>query len=202
MLPLWFDLSSRKVVVFGGGEVGRRKANFLAPEAEVTVISREFVSGFLPSIELRPGNIEDCLEDMVRWADLVIAATNDKELNNAIAVEAARQGRFCNRADGVSTFLIPSVVERENYKVAVSTEGRSPGMSKYLRLELERLLDRRYDLMVSLQQELREAAKEKVPSQIERERRLWRVLEDQKVWSALEVDPDLAREMAMRIVVS
>lgn len=202
MLPLWLDLRSRKVAVFGGGEVGRRKANFLASEAKVTVISREFVSGFHPSIELRHGDIEDCLEDMVGWADLVIAATNDKTLNNAIADEAARQGRFCNRADGVSTFLIPSVVERENYKVAVSTEGRSPGMSKYLRLELDRMLGPRYDLMVSLQQELRETAKEKVPSQTERERRLWQVLEDQNVWNALESDPDLARKMAMHIVVS
>jgi len=202
MLPLWFDLRSRKVVVFGGGEVGRRKANYLASEAEVTVISREFVIGFHSSITLRQGDIEECLTGMVGWADLVIAATNDKELNNTIADEAARQGRFCNRADGVSTFLIPSVVERENYKVAVSTEGRSPGMAKFLRLELDRMLEPRYDLMVSLQQELREAAKEKVPSQIERERRLWKVLEDEKVWSTLETDPVKARELAMRIVVS
>jgi siroheme synthase-like protein len=190
------------VVVFGGGEVGRRKANFLASEAEVMVVSREFVSGFHPSIALRQGNIEECLTDMVGWADLVIAATSDKDLNGVIAAEAARQGRYCNRADGLSTFLIPSVVERENYKVAVSTEGRSPGMSKFLRLELDRLLDPRYDLMVSLQEELREAARERVPSQTERERRLWKVLEDDAVWSALENDPCRARELAFRIVVN
>jgi siroheme synthase-like protein len=202
MLPLWFDLSSRKVVVFGGGEVGRRKANYLASEAEVVVVSRDFVGGFLPSIMLRQGTVEDGLHDMVGWADLVIAATNDTRLNDTIASEAARQGKLCNRADGLSTFLIPSVVERENYCVAISTEGRSPGMSKFLRLELDRLLGRRYELMVSLQEELRELAKKKVPSQIERERRLWRVLEDGKIWAALESDPSKARELAMQILVS
>ncbi|MDW5562478.1 MAG: NAD(P)-dependent oxidoreductase [Methanomassiliicoccus sp.] len=202
MQPLWVDLSSRKVVVFGGGEVGRRKANYLASEAEVIVVAREFVDGFHPSIVLRSGTVEDNLTNMVGWADLVIAATNDKGTNDVIAAEAALRGRLCNRADGLSTFLIPSVVERENYKVAVSTEGRSPGMSKYLRLELDRLLDRRYDLMVVLQQELREAAKERVPSQLERERRLWKVLEDKEVWKALENDPGKARERAMSIVVS
>lgn len=202
MLPLWFDLSSRKVVVFGGGEVGRRKANYLASEAEVIAVSREFVEGFLPSIVLKHGTVEESLEKMVGWADLVVAATNDAEVNGRIASEAARQGRFCNRADGLSTFLIPSVVERENYKVAVSTEGRSPGMAKFLRMELDRLLDRRYDLMVSLQEELRQTAKDKVPSQLERERRLWKVLENKDVWNALESDPGRARELAMRTLVS
>ena len=201
MLPLWFDLSSRKAVVFGGGEVGRRKANYLASEAEVTVVSREFVDGFQPSVSLRRGSVEESLQEMVRWADLVVAATNDPELNNIIAGEAAAQGKFCNRADGISTFLIPSVVERENYKVAVSTEGRSPGMAKFLRLELDRLLDRRYDRMVALQEDLRRAAKEAVPSQREREERLWEVLQDGGVWSALESDTGKARELAMRIVV-
>lgn len=201
MLPLWFDLGSRKVVVFGGGEVGRRKANYLAREAEVVAVSREFVNGFSASVELRPGEAEDSMQEMVRWADLIIAATNDIHLNDAIAEEAARQGKFCNRADGLSTFLIPSVVERENYKVAVSTEGRSPGMSKFLRMELDRTLDERYDLMVALQEDLRQAAKDSVPSQKEREERLWEVLQDREVWSALESDPGKARELAMSIVV-
>ncbi|MBI0584287.1 MAG: bifunctional precorrin-2 dehydrogenase/sirohydrochlorin ferrochelatase [Methanomassiliicoccus sp.] len=202
MLPLWFDLSSRKAVVFGGGAVGRRKANFLASEAEVVVISREFTDGFAPSVRLRSGNAEGNMKDMIGWADLVIAATDDIAVNDAIAAEAAAQGKYCNRADGVSTFLIPSVVERENYKVAVSTEGRSPGMSKYLRLELDRLLDRRYGLMVALQEELRQVAREVVPSQAEREERLWKVLKDERVWKALENDPGRARELALQIVVS
>lgn len=202
MLPIWLDLRTRKVAVFGGGAVGRRKANYLAGEAEVRVVSRMFVDGFLPQIRLIDGDIIDHLVPLIGWADLVIAATSDRELNDAIAAEAAVQGRYCNRADGLSTFLIPSVVERENYKVAVSTEGRSPGMSKYLRMELDRVLDRRYDLMVALQEELRQAAKDAVPSQIEREERLWKVLKDERVWGALESDPGRARELALQIVVS
>ena len=42
MIPLMIDLAGKKVVIFGGGEVGARKARFFAPEAEVTVISRSF----------------------------------------------------------------------------------------------------------------------------------------------------------------
>jgi len=47
MLPLWLDLSSRKAVVFGGGPVGRRKAAYLAAEAEVIIVSETF-NGDLP----------------------------------------------------------------------------------------------------------------------------------------------------------
>jgi siroheme synthase-like protein len=202
MLPLWLDLSSRKAVVFGGGPVGRRKANYLAAEAEVMVVSNDLSEGFAPSVQVVLGSAEEYLVPMISWADLVIAATNDPEVNEAIVAEATRQGKFSNRADGLSTFLIPSVVERENYKVAVSTEGRSPGMSKFLRQELDRVLERRYDLMVALQEQLRDAAREAIPSQREREERLWKVLKDERVWDLLETDPRMAREIALQIVVS
>jgi siroheme synthase-like protein len=182
--------------------VGRRKANYLAAEAEVMVVSNDLSEGFVPSVQVVLGSAEEHLVPMVGWADLVIAATNDPEVNETIVAEAIRQGKFCNRADGMSTFLIPSVVEREHYKVAVSTEGRSPGMSKFLRQELDRVLERRYDLMVALQEQLRDAAKEAIPSQREREERLWKVLKDKRVWDLLETDPRMAREIALQIVVS
>ncbi len=201
MLPLWLDLVSRKAVVFGGGPVGRRKAIYLAQEAEVIVVSDTFDGDLPSSVRTVQGKAEDHLVSMVEWADLVVAATNDPNLNESIAREAERRGKWCNRADGISTFLIPSVVERERYKVAVSTEGRSPGMSRYLRKVLDEQLDRRFDLMIALQEELREAAKEAVQSQKEREQRLWQVLDDERVWDLLEKDPQEARRLAHGIVV-
>ena len=52
MIPLMIDLAGKKVVIFGGGEVGARKARFFAPEAEVTVISRSF-SPLLSSLTIQ-----------------------------------------------------------------------------------------------------------------------------------------------------
>ncbi len=202
MIPLWLDLSGHKVVVFGGGAVGRRKANYLASEADVTVVSRDFLPGFEPSIRLEQEDIEGSLSRWVSWADLVVAATDDQELNKSIVDVATVQGKLSNSADGPSTFLIPSVIERDRYKVAVSTEGRSPAMSKYLRMQLERALDPCYDRMVELQEELREQVKASVPSQKEREERLWNVLEDQHIWDLLESDPEEARKLALKRVVA
>jgi precorrin-2 dehydrogenase len=198
MIHLLLDLNGKKVVVFGGGEVGLRKARYLASEAEVVVVSKEFVPGFEGSgIREVECDIDEVLARWIDWADLVVAATNDPELNGRIAATAREKDKPCNRADGISTFMIPSVVERENYTVAISTEGRSPGMAKFLRIKLEGLLGPQYDRMVRLQEELRLAARSAIPDQRARERFLWEVLEDQAVWDLLDSDPDAAKALAM-----
>jgi precorrin-2 dehydrogenase / sirohydrochlorin ferrochelatase len=199
MIHLLLDLKGKKAVVFGGGEVGLRKAKYLASEAEVTVVSRQFVPGFIGS-DVRQV-VDDIDRELITWvegADLVVAATNDPELNGRIAALAREKGRPCNRADGPSTFLIPSVVVRENYSVAISTGGRSPGMAKFLRLKLDDLLGPQYDGMVRLQEELRSAARSTIPEQRERERFLWEVLEDPAVWDLLGSDPAAAKALALR----
>lgn len=200
MLPLFIELTGRKVAVFGAGGVGQRKANFFAREADVTAIGLKFSTGFDPRVRLVKGEIREEMERWVDWADLVVAATDDAELNDAIARAAQEKGKLCNRADGVSTFLIPSLVEKDGYCVAISTLGRSPGMSKFLRLKLERELGPRFDLMVRLQEELRELARSRIPDQVDRERFLWTVLEDDAVWSLLESDYPKAREAALAIL--
>ncbi len=197
MLPLFVDMTGIEVVVFGGGAVGRRKANFLAREAHVTVVALDLVDGFDERVDLVRADIGEQLPHLMERADLVVAATDDRGLNDAIAREARNRSVLCNRADGLSTFLIPSVVERDTYAVAISTGGRSPAMARYLRLKLERELDGRYDRMVRFQEDLREDAKCRLPSQAEREEFLRDVLDDQIIWDLLESDTEAARARAM-----
>ncbi len=202
MIHLLLDLNGKKVAVFGGGEVGLRKAKYLASEAEVVVVSREFVPGFEGAgIRRVTADIDAVMVGWIDWAHLVVAATNVPEINDRIAAAALEGGKPCNRADGISTFMIPSVVERENYTVAISTEGRSPGMSKFLRIKLDGLLGPQYDRMVRLQEELRSAARSAIPDQRERERFLWEILEDKTIWDLLDSDPGAARELAMKRLV-
>jgi siroheme synthase (precorrin-2 oxidase/ferrochelatase) len=70
-----------------------------------------------------------------------------------------------------------------------------------MRLELDRILSPRYDLMVALQEDIREEAKKTLPSQKAREERLWEVLEDDRVWRMLETNPAGARRLAMERLV-
>jgi siroheme synthase-like protein len=204
MLPLFLDLRPRKVVVFGGGEVGLRKARYFVEEAEVVVVSRDFVKGFGGSdISLVQEDAQANLDRWVSWADFIVAATDDHKLNERIVNAAVKQNKYCNSAEGISNFLIPSLVRRENYDVAVSTLGRSPAMSKFLRLRLEEVLSEEYSHMITLQEELRALAKGRISDQRSRERYLWEILEDDRIWEKVRAgEMDQARQMAEARMVS
>jgi siroheme synthase-like protein len=199
MLPLIVDLTGKKVVVFGGGEVGLRKARYFADEAEVAVVSREFTDGFQAErVRLVRSEAVEALEDWVDWADCVIAATDDSAVNERICAAARSRGKQYNCADGKGSFLIPSVIDRGNFIVAISTLGRSPAVSRRLKEELERMIPEEWASMVRLQEELREDAKRLLPDQPSREAFLRSVLEDGEVFEALKDDYDFAKRLALR----
>lgn len=203
MLPLFLDLHEGHVVVFGGGGVGYRKAAFFAKEAKVTVVSRTFDASFEnKKFDLVKEDVQDRLEYWVGQADLIVAATDSSEINRSIEEECGRQGKWCNNALGVSGFLIPSVVERDGYTVCVSTLGRSPAMSRFIRSMLDGALPPEFSAMVGLQEELRALAKKMMVDQNSRERYLWDVLQDEKIWQAVRAgDMDAARKMAVARMV-
>ena len=82
--------------------------------------------------------------------------------------------------------------------IAISTGGRSPAMSKYIRLKLDAALGPDVEKMVELQENVREQIKKSVKGQKRREEILWGILDDPAVWKALEKSPVRALELAMR----
>ena len=83
--------------------------------------------------------------------------------------------------------MIPSVISGKNYMIAISTCGKSPGMSRYIRKSLEeRFPD--LDEMISLQSEVRELLKKKEPVQKRRNEILRNIIYDEKVWEELKRD--------------
>lgn len=184
MLPLYLDLKSKKVTVFGGGNVGYRKASYFGEEADVTVVSKDFNENFFSTtFELVTADIFEVADEWIAKSDLVVAAA-DPCVNDFIAKRSELAGKPYNRSDAPGSFLIPSLVKRNNYSVAVSTYGNSPAMSRYLKVWLDQYLDEKYDKMIDFQRQLREELKKTVPDQKEREKILREVLEDPSAWSA------------------
>ncbi len=203
MIPLILDLHDRRVIIFGGGSVGLRKAAFFAGESEVTVISRSFLPGFeSPGVECRELDAgaasDDDLAALVQGAFLVVAATSDRALNDRIGALCARAGVLFNNADGeAGNVIIPSVVRGDQYLVAVSTLGNSPGMARYLRMRIQ---DEWKDIdpMIELQADLRRHLREVEPSQQKRTEIIWKMLDDPELWDALQEDRDEAKRLALR----
>ncbi|MHC3437718.1 precorrin-2 dehydrogenase/sirohydrochlorin ferrochelatase family protein [Natrialbaceae archaeon A-gly3] len=203
MLPLFHDFEGRQVVIVGGGSVALRKARTFAEEADVTVIAPEFVDGFSDlECELSHRELEaDETPEVVADAFLVVPATDDRDLNDALEEAAHEAGCLVNRVDEQGDVVTPSRTQSDEVTIAISTGGSSPAMSKYLRQRIEPLLERA-DPMVTLQAELREklqAADELPPAK--RREALWAVLEDEDTWESLE-DGDLedARDRAWELI--
>lgn len=190
MIPLLVEFSKKTVVIFGGGEVGARKAAYFAPEARVHVYSRSFSPGFsglnvkLDTIDLH-GAGDERLPALLQGAFLAIAATPDRELNNRIGELCLERGILFNNAEGdAGDLLIPSVVRGERFLLAISTGGSSPAVSRFLREFLEKFLPD-LDQMIALQERLRAYLKECQPDANARKELVWKVLMDRDVWVAL-----------------
>jgi precorrin-2 dehydrogenase/sirohydrochlorin ferrochelatase len=202
-LPLFIDFKDRKVVVIGGGSVGERKAVFFKA-GDVTVVSPEFTHALetmgrdrvvkLHRMAVKP---ED-LHGLIEGAFLVVAATGDPVLNEAIVRTAAECGVLANSATCDAPVIVPSVVRKSGMELAISTGGRSPAVAKFMRKWLEAALGEDIERMLVLQERVREELKSSVPEQRRREAVIQKILADPDIWDALEVSPDVAYELAMR----
>ncbi len=154
-LPIFMNLGGRRCLVAGGGEVGeRRVAALLDAGAIVRVVSPDVTdeldrlakSGAIEhrSRRWQSGDLEGCA--------LAFAATDDPELNRAIAAEARSLKIPVNVADepGLCDFIMPSVVGRGDLRIAVSTSGASPAFASRVRRDLENLVGPEYEVAVQI----------------------------------------------------
>ncbi len=90
-------------------------------------------------------------------AALVVCATDDEELNRAVAAEAGRRGLFVNVVDvpELCSFIVPAVVRRGELTLAVSTGGASPAVARRLRERLEREFEPAWEPYLRLMRALR-----------------------------------------------
>ena len=203
MIPLMLNFSGKKVVIFGGGDVGARKAGFFRPEAEVTVYSRSFSSRFsgmgASLVEQDLSGLSDqALLELLAGAYLAVAATPDPALNDRIGALCRAQEILFNNAWGESgDVLIPSVIRGENFILSLSTGGKSPAVTRYLREYLQLSLPC-LDRMIDLQERLRTFLREREPAIQKRRAVLSSVLHDQEVWAALAEGEETAWSMVER----
>ena len=203
MIPLFVDLRAKHVVIFGGGEVASRKAAYFAHEADVTVFSRSFSKKIaaLPVNRMKI-DVEDAsdgdLWDILKGVDICITALSDSGQNNRIGRICRRRKILFNNADGEpGDLIIPSVITGNHYQIAVSTGGKSPAVSRFIREHLETRFSN-LDAMIALQEQLRKRLKKTEPSQTRRSEILKDVLEDHDVWDALSRSHKEAEQLVSR----
>jgi precorrin-2 dehydrogenase/sirohydrochlorin ferrochelatase len=164
--PAFLDVRSKRCLVVGGGAVAARKARALvAAGAMVRVVAPEI------SRELRRAAGIECRQAwysarQLRGVWLVVAATDDPLVQQAVWRDAARRRLLCNVADvpARSNFMVPAVVRRGGLQIAVSTGGGSPALARRLRRELEKTVGREYAALLELLRALRPRVMAEVPA--------------------------------------
>lgn len=178
MYPLNWKAEGRLCLVAGAGHVALRKARgLLAAKAEVTVVAPEGVPEF--SALAAEGRLRwertSFLPGMERGADLVVSTTGDVRVARYLSEAAARERFLYNAADFpvLGNCTLPAHFARGSLTVAVSTEGRSPAFSRYIRQWLETEIPENFGEWLDRLAALREEAKETIEGSRAREA-FWR----------------------------
>ena len=142
-------------MVVGAGRVGARKVDTLNQcGGAVTVVSpkvspavRQLAEEKAIELKQRPYRSSD-----VEGMFLVIGATNNEKLNRRINADAERLNLLCNIADRpeICNFILPAIVRRGSFVMAISTAGKSPAFAKHIRKRLESQFGPEYGVMLEL----------------------------------------------------
>ncbi len=196
------NLKGRQVVVIGAGKEAVRKVESLIHEdCEVIVIAESVVDVIQrlateKKIILRIAHLVDgkFLDEFDRLI-LVMAATNNIELNRVVAMQAREKGCYAYSVDDPlhSDFSYPATFSLyDTIQISVSTGGRSPLMAGKIREIIEPvmkdLVKSEDSLQVHLQSRLRDIVKQKLPTPGARKQYLRAMLADKEICQLLSQD--------------
>ena len=158
--PIGLDISGRRCLVIGAGEVGERKAQrLLECGARVSVVGRELtpaLSGLAQAGRIAhiPGDYD---EGQLEGVFLVIGATDDRDVNERIYRDARKHGVLANIVDDPDRcdFILPALCRQGDLVITVATGGKSPALAKKLRQELEERYGPEYEVLLKIMGELR-----------------------------------------------
>jgi uroporphyrin-III C-methyltransferase/precorrin-2 dehydrogenase/sirohydrochlorin ferrochelatase len=165
-LPIFMSVKGRLCVVVGGGEIAHRKATVLLEAgAVVKAVAPEFSAEFAAATPI------ECVTQRFQAAHLdgavlVIAATDDSEVNRDVSQQASARNIPVNVVDSpdLCTFIMPSILDRSPLIVAFSSGGTSPVLARMLRGKLETMIPQSYARLTAFCARFRGTVKAKVDS--------------------------------------
>ena len=189
------NVSQKKAIVIGGGTEGLRKVHgLLDQECDITVITSRLnmelkkmsKDGKLKLIKKR---IKDAsILDEFRNIFLILAATDDRQLNRKLVEKGRSMGAFAYAADDptISDFSYTSLVNIEGLiQVAISTSGKSPIMARKIRIKIESMLRKTINdsdfSNIILQEYARKRAKQEIDTVKERKKFLYSLIKDKNI---------------------
>ncbi|HEJ9539525.1 TPA: uroporphyrinogen-III C-methyltransferase [Proteus mirabilis] len=201
--PIFCQLNNKPCLLVGGGEVAERKARLLMEAgAVISVVAPTFTPQFMQwqnEQRLQCFMAEFSVADLAdKW--LVIAATDNEQVNQHVYQQATEQRIFCNVVDSPqqASFIMPSVIDRSPIMVAISSGGKAPVLARILREKMEQWLPNSLGALAQLAGKLREQVKQRFATMSAR-RYFWEHFFADK---ALQAEIDTGRDNAIQQRIS
>jgi siroheme synthase-like protein len=203
--PIFLELGGRRVVIVGGGAVAAQKAQaLLAAGARLVVVSKDVDDALAAlcqgtSAELVKSRYS---KNYIAEAVLVIAATNDEQLNKQIYKDCQELEILCNVVDApqLSDFITPAVVKRGDLQVTIGTEGHCPAYAGHLRKKLEQIFTDKHGEFLAELEKLRKHIIKDVPDEAERKVLLGELVDDKSFEYFVQNGPAKWREYADKLI--
>ena len=163
-LPIFINIRQRPCLVIGGGDIALRKINLLIKaQAKVDCLSPLFCEGIANLCKNGNVNLIDKSfePDDIKDYAIIIASTDDSSVNSLIS-QLAKQAKIpVNVVDSpkLSSFIMPSIVDRSPIIIAVSSAGKAPVLARLIRAKLETVIPSAYGNLAEIAGEYRQKVK-------------------------------------------
>jgi len=176
-LPVYINIRGQRCLVVGGGEIAARKASLLAKAGgKIDVVAEEVSSGVSAVVASCDGQV---FKRRYQTSDLdgaiiVIAATNDEQVNRQVSEEAKERSLPVNVVDNpeLCSFILPAIIDRSPVVIAVSSGGQSPVLARLIRAKLETTIPASYGRLAKLVGAVRDKVKARFDT-INQRREFW-----------------------------
>jgi len=183
--PVFMDLRGRRCLVVGGGEVAARKVSLLVrAEARVCVVAPELSEPLC--VQREAGLLEHRARPYqpadLEGAVLVVAATDEREVNRAVSRDAQARQLPVNVVDDpeLCSVIVPALVDRSPILIAIGTGGSAPVLARLLRGSIEAHVPAAYGELASLSAALRGEVQARLPD-VNARRRFWEEVFEGKI---------------------
>ena len=146
--PLFVNIENKEVLIIGGGKIGGRKAQTLKEYGgNVTVYSEKVTEDTIledENIKVVNKNVSDDeteIRELVKKYFLVVAATDDTELNDRIShvCENILVNHVSSKTEMNSMF--GAVVKNDEFQIGIGSYGKSCRRSKALKGKVQQIID-------------------------------------------------------------
>lgn len=174
IFPISLKLQQQRCLIVGGGHIALRKATLLAKAgAIIDVVAPAIEDQLLQLIKTTGGEpfIEAFAEKFLSTPyRLVIAATNDAEVNKIVFEQCEARNLLVNSVDDIPhcRFMVPAIIDRSPLIVSVASNGTSPVLSRQIRTQLETSIPHGMGKLAEFSGKWRNQVKEKISNPDER----------------------------------